>query len=111
MTNNVFKIYKEISAIPTPYIPNAVYAIRVGLGYDLYIANSTGTTVFLINVPNLNIVSISPTGTVNGQQWILETDTIGEIEYNQLGLMITKSEKKYELCISINNTIKKSLLI
>lgn len=44
-----FKVYKEISAIPTPYTPNAIYFIRVGKGFDLYMADSTGTGVFQLN--------------------------------------------------------------
>lgn len=48
-----FKIYKEISAIPTPYKPNTIYIIRVGIGIDFYMSDSTGTNVYGLNLSTL----------------------------------------------------------
>lgn len=36
-------IHKVISALPDPLEPDAVYAVRSGSGFDLYVADSTGT--------------------------------------------------------------------
>jgi hypothetical protein len=43
------KLYKSISSVPTPYTPNAIYAVRVGTGVDIYIANSDGSAIFKHN--------------------------------------------------------------
>ncbi|MCP9765154.1 hypothetical protein [Lacihabitans soyangensis] len=43
------KIYKEISAIPTPYTPNAIYVVRVGTGFSLFVSDATGAAVFELN--------------------------------------------------------------
>lgn len=48
-----FKVYKSISTIPTPYVANAIYFVRLGAGFDLYMADSTGTNVFKINDESL----------------------------------------------------------
>lgn len=54
------KLYKSISAVPTPYTPNALYAVRSGTGIDLFVANSDGTAVFKHNGP-ITIVGILST--------------------------------------------------
>ena len=105
---------KVVNILPTPLTADTIYFVKAGIGFDLYVTNSSGTIVAYplnVNVPDLQIITINPTSPSNGQQWILETDTTGEIQYNQLGLILTNPEKKYELCVSINGTIKKSLLI
>lgn len=54
MTTEVIKIYKSISSVPTPYVANAVYYVRVGTGVDIYISNSTGDAIFKHNVDSEN---------------------------------------------------------
>lgn len=43
------KIYKEISGIPTPYSPDAIYIVRVGTGFSLFVSDTTGEAVFELN--------------------------------------------------------------
>ena len=43
------KIDKVVSVLPNPLIPNTVYAVRVGNGYDLYISDSTGAIAHTLN--------------------------------------------------------------
>jgi hypothetical protein len=40
---------KEIAALPAVLEPNTIYAIRVGLGFDLYISDSTGALAHRVN--------------------------------------------------------------
>ena len=44
-----FKVHKVVSALPGTLQPDAVYAVRVGVGFDLYIADSTGTVAHKVN--------------------------------------------------------------
>lgn len=37
------KVIKVVSALPTPLAANAIYFVRVGTGFDLYVTNNTGT--------------------------------------------------------------------
>lgn len=54
MTSNPFKIYKEISSVPIPYEPNAIYCVRAGAGVDIYVSNSTGNAIFRHNTIGSN---------------------------------------------------------
>lgn len=45
MATEKIELYKSLSSVPTPYIPNAMYCVRVGVGIDIYVANSTGSAV------------------------------------------------------------------
>lgn len=36
-------IHKIVAALPSQLEPNALYAVRAGVGFDLYLADSTGT--------------------------------------------------------------------
>jgi hypothetical protein len=49
MNGNPLKLYKEISEVPLPYQPNALYLIRAGAGVDIYVSNSTGNAIFKHN--------------------------------------------------------------
>lgn len=44
------KIDKVVSVLPNPLIPNTVYAVRVGNGFDLYISDSTGSIAHKLNL-------------------------------------------------------------
>lgn len=40
-----FKVHKFVSALPSTLEPDAVYFVRAGTGFDLYVTNSSGTVV------------------------------------------------------------------
>ncbi len=104
---------KIVNTLPTSLTANTIYFVKIGNGFDLYVTNNSGTIIAYplnINTPNLQIVTINPTSPSNGQQWILESDNIGEIQNYGLGFINTNFEKKYELCISCDGVIKKTLL-
>jgi len=42
-------LHKVISSLPATLSPNSIYAVRVGIGYDLYITDNTGDLVFKVN--------------------------------------------------------------
>ena len=44
-----FKIYKLVGSLPAQLEPNAVYAVRTGLGFDFYISDSTGSIAHKVN--------------------------------------------------------------
>lgn len=46
---STFKVHKVVAALPDPLAANAVYAVRVGEGFDLYITDSTGSIAHKIN--------------------------------------------------------------
>ena len=46
---DLFKTSKVISALPSVIEPNTTYWVRTGLGFDLYLSDSTGDTVHKIN--------------------------------------------------------------
>lgn len=43
------KIDKVVSVLPNPLIPNTVYAVRVGNGFDLFFSDSTGSIAHELN--------------------------------------------------------------
>jgi len=43
------KIHKVVSLLPNPLEPNAIYAVRSGQGFDLYISDATGSVAHKIN--------------------------------------------------------------
>lgn len=45
----IFKAYKVVSSLPDPLEPNAIYAVRVGEGFNLYVSDSTGSIAHKIN--------------------------------------------------------------
>lgn len=40
-----FRAHKYVSALPAQLEPSAVYFVRAGAGFDLYVTNETGTVV------------------------------------------------------------------
>jgi hypothetical protein len=108
MTGNPFKIYKEISSVPTPYVPNAMYCVRAGLGIDIYVSNSTGTAIHKHNsgagASLLDILATDPTNPQIGQQWLLESKTAEEgslIAFYGAGYL-TNEEEEFGYKLSIN---------
>ena len=57
MTTEIVRIHKSISTVPTPYVPNGVYYVRVGTGIDIYVANSTGDAIFKHNTSTGNYIN------------------------------------------------------
>lgn len=50
---SILRLHKVISTLPSQLDPNALYAVRTGAGFDLYITDSTGNIAHKIN-PNLD---------------------------------------------------------
>lgn len=46
---SAFKVDKVISTLPVTLTPDTVYAVRVGVGFDLYITDNTGAIAHKIN--------------------------------------------------------------
>lgn len=87
-----FRIYKEISAVPTPYIPNAMYCIRAGAGIDIYVSNSTGTAIHKHNSSAqvaFETLEQDPTNPAIGLGWLTDTKIDNEGEFYALGLIGT----------------------
>lgn len=42
-------IHKVVASLPDPLTANAIYAVRAGEGFDLYIADSTGAIAHPLN--------------------------------------------------------------
>ena len=51
-----FKIYKEISTVPSEISSDSMYAVRTGPGFDLYLSDTTGSVAYKIN--NTNVSSV-----------------------------------------------------
>ena len=45
----VFKIEKSVSTLPAVLTADTVYAVRTGVGFDLYITDSTGAVAHALN--------------------------------------------------------------
>lgn len=41
--------HKVVAALPDPLEPDAVYAVRIGDGFDLYISDTTGSVAHRLN--------------------------------------------------------------
>lgn len=46
---SIIKFHKVISNLPSTLEPNAIYAVRVGEGFDLYISDNSGNLAFRVN--------------------------------------------------------------
>lgn len=86
-------IYKEISAIPTPYTPDAIYIVRVGTGFSLFVSDTTGGAVFELNASpsKVNVLSQDPSTPQVGDNWLMEYNTT-DGEVIGLGLLFTYVE-------------------
>lgn len=58
-------IHKVVAALPDPLVPDAVYAVRSGEGFDLYIVDSTGSVAHKVNTT----AATSPDGTTT-MSWL-----------------------------------------
>lgn len=46
-----FAFVKTVSALPADLVPNSIYVVRVGEGFDLYVTDLTGATAHKLNPP------------------------------------------------------------
>lgn len=44
-----FHIEKIVSALPATLVPDTVYMIRTGAGFDLYVSDATGSVAHKVN--------------------------------------------------------------
>lgn len=51
-----FKIYKEISTVPSNISSDSMYAVRTGPGFDLYLTDTTGAVAYKINSTSISSV-------------------------------------------------------
>lgn len=51
-----FKIYKEISTVPSSISSDSMYAVRTGPGFDLYLSDTTGSVAYKINSTSISSV-------------------------------------------------------
>ena len=49
--NSIFKIVKEVAKLPTSLEKDTIYAVRAGVGFDLYISDTTGSIAYKVNSP------------------------------------------------------------
>jgi len=59
----LLKVYKVIASLPTPLEPDAIYLVRVGAGYDMYVTDTTGSIAYASNASG----SGGAVSSVNGQ--------------------------------------------
>lgn len=45
----LLKVYKEIASLPATLQPDAIYLVRVGAGYDMYVTDTTGSIAYSSN--------------------------------------------------------------
>lgn len=60
---STLKVGKVLSSLPGTLVANMMYAVRVGVGYDLYITDSTGSIAYKQNAPDDVIVANVQSGT------------------------------------------------
>lgn len=48
--------HKVVAALPDPLEPDALYAVRVGAGFDLYVSDATGAIAHRLNGTGPEIV-------------------------------------------------------
>ena len=68
---------------------------------------------FILNKPSslpLQVLTSNPSTPSIGQQWILEVNTIGQLQYNSFMTPMVNNEKTYYLCLYNGTTIKKTIL-
>jgi hypothetical protein len=108
-----FKIYKEISVVPTPYIPNAMYCVRAGAGVDIYVSNSTGTAIHKHNssaAVEFETLQQDPISPAIGLGWLTDTRIDVEGEYYGLGYIGT-GEVSTTLKINTTGGVRQVTLI
>lgn len=46
-----FRAHKVVAALPATLEPNAIYAVRIGTGFDLYLSDDSGLLAMKVNGP------------------------------------------------------------
>jgi hypothetical protein len=86
---STFAAHKVVSALPATLAANAIYAVRVGAGFDLYITDSTGLVAHKVNDTLTwdQLVfwpsTAAGTATVSGQAGDVRTHTKGGVSYHR----------------------------
>lgn len=52
---SILRLHKVIANLPSTLQPNAIYAVRVGEGFDLYISDATGSIAHKVNAGSPSI--------------------------------------------------------
>lgn len=45
----IFNVEKIVSALPVTLVPDTVYMVRTGAGFDLYVSDTTGSVAHKVN--------------------------------------------------------------
>jgi hypothetical protein len=113
---STFKTHKVISTLPSQLEADSIYAVRVGVGFDLYITDTTGSIAHKVNEITssgiLNkLVEVDGQGSgldadlLDGYEWTdfaLATSNV-EILYAQKNL--NSSDAKYQFLSSISQQV------
>lgn len=105
MSDQVY-LRKEIAALPAQLDPNTIYAVRRGIGFDLYISDSLGNVAHKVNNtddplknPVFTYTNDSLTGISysDGSTKILSYDVLGQLSQTDLiqGLKTTRKVFNY----------------
>lgn len=74
---SVFGLAKVVGALPDPLAPDMIYAVRTGVGFDLYVSDATGSVAHPLNVSGGGgAVEWEP---VTGGEWTISNDATVDI--------------------------------
>lgn len=78
----VLLVDKVVSALPGILTPNTIYAVRVGVGFDLYISDTTGSVAHRINSDGIpiHVGTTPPASPSEGDLWLDTGATAGGID-------------------------------
>lgn len=68
------KIFKEVHSLPDSLQPNAIYCIRVGSGFDLYVSDATGQVAHKVNSEAINEKLLERIKTTESRDYIKNSD-------------------------------------
>lgn len=46
---STYRITKAVASLPAVLVPNTIYAVRVGTGFDLFVSDMTGAVAHALN--------------------------------------------------------------
>lgn len=103
-----FSINKVVSSLPTPLVANSVYIVRVGVGYDQYVTNSTGEIVaYKMNTgTGDNTTALEGlTGTADTVPYFTGAGAMSLALFTNFGRQIsaTADEAAFKTLLSLNN--------
>lgn len=67
-----FRVEKVVGALPGTIVPNTVYVVRTGSGFDLYVSDTTGSVAHALNLPphSITVGPTAPDYPAVGDIWI-----------------------------------------